>query len=956
MNNDNYIFSEDSITTQLSEMKEDYLAHYGTPRHSGRYPWGSGENPYQHEPGMYGGKPRNVASTNWGSSAHEFKNAEELYNYIRDKEKAGTSRADLAKELELPTRELNLQYRIATHMVKSKMAAEIQELREKNMPYRDIAAKLDIPEATVRSLINKGSSDRRDAAVNAAEILKKEIAEKGMLDVGKGNEAYLDISRDKLEEALRYLEYEGYGVYPMGVSTGPKRQSNTIILCQPGVPHKYVYDHQGEIQTIGEYRSPDNGKTIKPAQRPTSLDSKRIYVRYAEEGGGDREGTIEIRPGVPDLTLGNSHYAQARVLVDGTHYMKGMAFYNEDIPDGYDVVYNTKKKQGTEFGDVFKKAKKDDPDNPFGAYITAKGQNDYIDEKTGETKLSPINMLKQEGDWNEQSRSVASQMLGKQKVSTIKTQLDITYKNIDAEYQDILAIDNPVIRRHYLLDFARTCDSKSVDMKAAAFPRQRTQVILPLDKIGENEIYAPNYKDGEEVILIRYPHGGIFEIPTLKVNNKFKQGKQIIGNAQDAVGISPKTASVLSGADFDGDTVLVIPTAGHDFQTMKPLDGLKGFDTKMYNVDDKIKEFEKKYPGVTDLKTKEYNDAFKKEYGINLVTKEYGYKQMGIVSNLITDMTIQGATADELARATRHSMVMIDSYKHQLNYKQSEKDNDIKSLIKKYQKHKDDDKAGGASTLLSKSTGEIDIPERKGSGYIDRETGEIIFKNSGRMYYDKKGNLKEATQKAKRGAVTKDMYELSSGTDVENAYADYSNKLKALANKARLEYLATEVPKKDKAAAELYSKEVESLDKKLEAVIKNKPLERKANAIANAEVKRAAEMDPDLDKKDLQKIRTIALNKARQQVGSASQHITVTDAEWNAIQNNAISSSKLVSILEATDADDLRKRSMPNTNSISPAKVSRIKALYKMGYTQADIADQMGVSTNTVNKAVNGDL
>ena len=26
---------------------EDELYHYGTPRHSGRYPWGSGENPYQ---------------------------------------------------------------------------------------------------------------------------------------------------------------------------------------------------------------------------------------------------------------------------------------------------------------------------------------------------------------------------------------------------------------------------------------------------------------------------------------------------------------------------------------------------------------------------------------------------------------------------------------------------------------------------------------------------------------------------------------------------------------------------------------------------------------------------------------------------------------------------------------------------------------------------------------------
>ena len=27
---------------------EDVLMHYGMPRRSGRYPWGSGENPYQH--------------------------------------------------------------------------------------------------------------------------------------------------------------------------------------------------------------------------------------------------------------------------------------------------------------------------------------------------------------------------------------------------------------------------------------------------------------------------------------------------------------------------------------------------------------------------------------------------------------------------------------------------------------------------------------------------------------------------------------------------------------------------------------------------------------------------------------------------------------------------------------------------------------------------------------------
>ena len=32
----------------LCEYVEDSLLHYGMPRRSGRYPFGSGDNPYQH--------------------------------------------------------------------------------------------------------------------------------------------------------------------------------------------------------------------------------------------------------------------------------------------------------------------------------------------------------------------------------------------------------------------------------------------------------------------------------------------------------------------------------------------------------------------------------------------------------------------------------------------------------------------------------------------------------------------------------------------------------------------------------------------------------------------------------------------------------------------------------------------------------------------------------------------
>lgn len=46
---------------------------------------------------------------------------------------------------------------------------------------------------------------------------------------------------------------------------------------------------------------------------------------------------------------------------------------------------------------------------------------------------------------------------------------------------------------------------------------------------------------------------------------------------------------------------------------------------------------------------------------------------MGVISNLITDMTLRGADEKELARAVKHSMVVIDAEKHGLDYKRSER-------------------------------------------------------------------------------------------------------------------------------------------------------------------------------------------------------------------------------------------------------------------------------------------
>lgn len=240
----------------------------------------------------------------------------------------------------------------------------------------------------------------------------------------------------------------------------------------------------------------------------------------------------------------------------------------------------------------------------------------------------------------------------------IKKQLNLTKADKQAEFDEICALNNPTVKKNLLKSFADDCDAAAVHLKAAALPRQKYQVILPLTSIKDDQVYAPNYNDGEKVALIRYPHGGTFEIPILTVNNKHAEGKRVLGTTPaDAIGISSKVAERLSGADFDGDTVMVIPTGKSiKITSTPPLKGLERFDPKT------------SYPERQGMK-----------YMKNTQT------EMGIISNLITDMTLKGANQDELARAVRHSMVVIDAEKHKLDYKKSEADNGIAALKKKYQ-------------------------------------------------------------------------------------------------------------------------------------------------------------------------------------------------------------------------------------------------------------------------------
>jgi hypothetical protein len=137
------------------------------------------------------------------------------------------------------------------------------------------------------------------------------------------------------------------------------------------------------------------------------------------------DGVIFVRPGVKDLSMGAAPYAQVRIAVDGTHYLKGMAVYKDDLPPGVDLQFNTNKSDTGNKLDAMKEVKRNkddgsvDMDNPFGASISHQiGDRDH----TGKiTKLTSVmNIVNEEGKWSEWSRNLSSQMLSKQRPALAK--------------------------------------------------------------------------------------------------------------------------------------------------------------------------------------------------------------------------------------------------------------------------------------------------------------------------------------------------------------------------------------------------------------------------------------------------------------------------------------------------------------------------------------------------------
>lgn len=912
-------------------VQDDHLAHYGVKRRSGRYPWGSGKDPQQ------GGR--------------------DIRGHVTEMRRQGLSDTEIARGLGINTTELRAKMSIAGEAERAARTSQAVRLKGTGMSNSAIGREMGIPESSVRNLIAKSEQASNNKLVNTAGVLKKQVDSQGPLDIGKGTENYMGISRTRLNTAVAMLRDQGYEVRNIQIpqlGTGAGMKTTTKVLLPPGSKGKFI--QPTDIKTVAAYTEND-GQAFTPIKPPVSVKSSRVAVRYAGEGGENADGVIYIRPGVNDLSLGAARYAQVRIAVDNSHYLKGMAMYKDDLPAGVDLMFNTKKSRTSDIHDAMKPL--EGPADSVNAFKTSiRRQRTYTDAR-GREKQSPLNIVNEEGQWRDWRPSLSSQVLSKQSPVLARNQLGEAFRQRAQDLEEIRSLTNPVVKQRLLTTFADEADSAAVHLKAAALPRQGTHVILPFSSIRTDQIYAPNFKQGERVVLIRHPHGGTFEIPELVVNNKNAEARRTLGpgvrgrtvGALDAVGIHPDVAKRLSGADFDGDAVLVIPNGNRHITTSSALAGLKDF---------KPDEVYAPFHGMKTIDGGTY-DAHTGKVDYHGHSPKGAPKQqlMGDVSNLITDMTIKGARPDEIAAAVRHSMVVIDADKHNLNYKQSRIDNGIDHLKEKYQGKGPTGRLAGASTIVSRASSEVRVlqrtprPMRRG-GPIDLITGAKAFEPTGKSFIDPRtGERKFFKTRSTRLAEAADARALSSGTKMEEIYAAHSNRLKQLANQARLDSLSAGNMRYSPSAAKTYATEVKRLNAALNIALKNAPLERQAQIIAQSLAAARLKENPGLDADARRKIGYQELQRARDRVGARKHQIVISDGEWHAIQSGAISTNKLRQIMTNSDIDKLRERATPRSGrTLTPGLLAVAKARLASGYTQADVAKSLGIPVSTLNSAL----
>lgn len=285
---------------------KDELYHYGTPRHSGRYPWGSGENPYQH--------------------------SDYFMATVNDLKKQGLTENEIMKTLGMSSTEYRKRKSLAKNQKQNEMLSEIMKLEEKGYSQTAIAEKLGVTEGLIRYYKRDTTKTRVSKINEVSDKLKDAVDNKGYIDVGKGNAQWMGIKDNVLNTSVQKLVDQGYVVQKVQIDqlgTADGNKTTIKVLCPPGTTYADVVTNIDKIRTIEGYVEKD-GRTSLNLEKPVSISSDRVMIRYAEDGGKEKDGVIELRRGVDDISLKDARYAQVRIGVDDTHYLKGMAMYTDE--------------------------------------------------------------------------------------------------------------------------------------------------------------------------------------------------------------------------------------------------------------------------------------------------------------------------------------------------------------------------------------------------------------------------------------------------------------------------------------------------------------------------------------------------------------------------------------------------------------------------------------------------
>ena len=229
------------------------LAHIGVKRKSGRYPWGSGEEPYQHEAGFL--------------------------QAVQDMRKSGMSEKEIATFHGMSTGELRAMKTAALESVKAAKVAEAVRLKEKGLSNVAIGERMGLNESSVRALLKPAAEAKRGVLEATQKTLAEAVAKKGPIDIGTGVEAHMGISREKLNAAVAQLQAQGYKVYYTKVEQlGTGKETSIKALVPPGLTYKEFAENAHKLGSVYSY-SPDKGHTfLGMTEKPVNVDLKRVQV------------------------------------------------------------------------------------------------------------------------------------------------------------------------------------------------------------------------------------------------------------------------------------------------------------------------------------------------------------------------------------------------------------------------------------------------------------------------------------------------------------------------------------------------------------------------------------------------------------------------------------------------------------------------------------------------------